>query len=141
MLLQPFLEGAVHGQVSHVFFQGKWSHAFTKPHLQVRLSSGLSTDEPERCISASPEEIALASFILETAQKLLGIDTLIFARVDLVRDRGQWMCMELEINEPALHLEANEYRACSQLADAIIASGAVSSGGHRFGWAGSLCAR
>ncbi|HLG75798.1 MAG TPA: hypothetical protein VKX46_05250 [Ktedonobacteraceae bacterium] len=141
MLIQPFLEGVVHGQVSHVFFQGKWSHAFTKPHLQVRLSSGLSTDEPEQCISASSEEIALASFILEAAQQVLGIDTLVFARVDLVRDGGQWMCMELEINEPALHLEANEYRACSQLADAIIASGMVSSTGHRLGRAGSLCAR
>jgi hypothetical protein len=141
MLIQPFLEGVVHGQVSHVFFRGKWSHAFTKPHLQVRLSSGLSTDEPEQCISASPEEIALASFILETAQHVLGIDALVFARVDLVRDRDQWMCMELEINEPALHLEANEYRACAQLADAIVASGAVSSGGRRSVWAGSLSIR
>lgn len=141
MLLQPFLEGVVHGQVSHVFFRGKWSHAFTKPHLQVRLSSGLSTDEPEQCISASPEKIALASFTLETAQQVLGIDPLVFARVDLVRDHGQWMCMELEMNEPALHLEANEYRACSQLAEAIMASGAISSGRHRSGWAGSLSVR
>jgi hypothetical protein len=141
MLMQPFLEEIVHGgQVSHVFLRGKWSHAFSKPHLQVRVGSGLSTDEVEQCISASPEEIALATYILETAQYILGIDPLVFARVDLVRDRGQWMCMELELNEPALHLEANEYRACSQLADAIMASGAISSGGQREVRQGSFCA-
>jgi hypothetical protein len=48
--------------------------------------------------------------------------------------------MELEINEPALHLEANEYRACSQLADAIMASGTVSSKGQREVRLGSVCA-
>lgn len=97
----------------------------------MRGGSGLSTDEAKQCISDSSEEIALATFILETAQSILGIDPLVFPRVDLVRDRGQWICMELEMNEPALHLEAKEYCVCSQLADAIMASGAVSSGGQR----------
>ncbi len=141
MLMQPFLEEIVHGgQVSHVFFQGRWSHAFSKPHLQVRVGSGLSTDEVEQCISASPEEIALATSILETAQYILHTDPLVFARVDLVREGDQWRCMELEMNEPALHLEANAYRACSQLADAIMTSSAVFSDGQREVRLGSVCA-
>lgn len=63
----------------------------------------------EALIEPSGEERTLATLVMRTAERMLGLGPLLFGRVDLVRDTtGELRLMELELTEPLLHLEYNE---------------------------------
>lgn len=98
-LVQPFLPGIrEEGEWSLVFLGGEFSHAVLKrPEagaLHFRLQDVGRTEPP-------PEALDAARDVL----RLLDADPL-YARVDLVRDRGgKLLLMELELIEPFLFLD------------------------------------
>jgi hypothetical protein len=106
MLLQPYVEN-IHegGEHSHVFIRGTWTHAFLKKKAFAVRHATEILEEPQ--ISPSKAEIALASFVMQVAGHLLA-QPLLYGRVDIIRDdAGMYRIMELELIEPALHLEYN----------------------------------
>ena len=100
-LVQPFLSGIrEHGEVSLIFIGGTYSHAVLKRprfgEFRVQAEHG-GYETPY-----TPDEATLraAKFIVEqTGQSLL------FARVDGLRDGDRFVLMELELIEPDLFLE------------------------------------
>jgi len=117
MLLQPYLARVeAEGEHSHVFIAGRWSHVFSRVPFCERHGEIAG----EELLQPGPDEMALAQLTMKTAERLLAVAPLLFGRVDLIRDEeGQWRLMELEVNEPALHLEATN--ALTGLADAFMA--------------------
>ena len=101
-MIQPYLPSiASEGELSLLFFGGKFSHAVNKRpvpgdfRIQVQFG-GLYTPV------ASPPADALAL----ASQVLAAIDEpLLYARIDMVRDgAGQWLLMEAELIEPDFYL-------------------------------------
>jgi len=104
MLLQPYLASVETGcEMSYVFVDGVFSHAFGKSAFGPRLA-----DVPtSRAVHPSSIEVELAGWVIQTVQGLLGLH-LLYGRVDIVRDGdGQPLVMEVELIEPMLHLEQN----------------------------------
>ncbi len=56
---------------------------------------------------------------MRVVEQMLRCGTLLYGRVDLVRDGGQLYLMELELTEPLLHLEYDG--SGERLAEAIVA--------------------
>jgi glutathione synthase/RimK-type ligase-like ATP-grasp enzyme len=117
MLLQPYVEHE--GEHSHVFLNSEWSHAFQRQPFGVRQAVD-TLDEPQ--IVPCTQEIAFATAVIQTVQRLFRIPTLLYGRVDLIREQiavgGSYRLMEVEIIEPMLHLEyAN---ALSRFTDALV---------------------
>ena len=100
VLVQPYLpEVATEGEWSLVFFADRFSHAVLKQpargefRVQEHLGGGAAAAAPP------PHIIEQAHAVLAKADA-----PLLYARVDgIVRD-GQFLLMELEINEPSLFL-------------------------------------
>jgi len=101
-MIQPFLPGVLDGgEPSLLYFGGRFSHAVSKRpqpgdfRVQPEFDGILAPCEP------SPDELAAAGAALAAAG-----EPLLYARVDLVRDRkGRPVLMELEVIEPDLFLE------------------------------------
>ena len=114
-LVQPFVRSiAAAGELSLVFFGGKYSHAVRK-----RAAPGEFRVQAEHGGEVRGE-IPTATAI-DVAQRLLRAAPpgLAYARVDLVQDdAGDYRLMELELIEPQLFLEAAREGA-RLLADAI----------------------
>lgn len=119
MLVQPYLASIeTSGETNHVFIDGVWSHAFTKVPFRVRTANAPAPSEEKSVLHPTPAEMELATQVVAAAEQLLGIP-LLFARVDIVcGNDGKPRLLELEINEPMLHLEFGE--ACMLLAHAIV---------------------
>lgn len=100
-MIQPYLDEIEEsGEISLIFFEGRFSHAVRKVprpgdfRVQPEFEGVLSLDEP------GPDELAVA----EAALRGAGQD-LLYARVDLVREKGgRPLLMELELIEPDLFL-------------------------------------
>ena len=122
MLVQPYLASVESfGEVSHVFINGSWSHAFARLPFHTRTSEELGAQRPvdeHQVDCPPPEEVALAQRIMRVVEQMLGCGPLLYGRVDLVRDGGQLYLMELELTEPVLHLEYSG--AGERLAEAIV---------------------
>jgi glutathione synthase/RimK-type ligase-like ATP-grasp enzyme len=99
-MVQPFLEGIAQGEVSLLYFGGRFSHAIVK-----RPQPGEFRVQPEyRGIIAPhaplPDELRAAETILAAVE-----EDLLYARVDLVRGpEGAPLLIELELIEPDLYL-------------------------------------
>jgi hypothetical protein len=123
MLLQPYLANVERfGENSHVFINGSWSHAFPRLPFHTLTAEELLAHRPgaqqvESC--AASDEVELAQRIMHVVERVLGCGTLLYGRVDLVRDEGRLYLMELELTEPVLHLEYAD--ALQHLVEAIIA--------------------
>lgn len=115
MLVQPYLcELNEEGEWSLIFVDGAYSHALTKTpaarDFRVQFHHG-GTVRP-----ASPP-----SWMVDGATRVLKSVTspLLFARVDGVARDGQFLLMELEINEPYLGL-SHAPGSADRLADAAL---------------------
>ncbi len=100
VVVQKFMEGVTGGEWSLVFFGGKHSHSFVripkKGDFRVNYAFGGIFHRQ----IASQELIQQAENVIKT----LHAPTL-YSRVDLVVDKEQIYCMELELIEPYLYLD------------------------------------
>lgn len=105
MLLQPYLSTVeTEGELSLMFFEGRFSHAFRKLPVPGDYRVQREHKATDHAVPAQPGERALAERVLEAARGLSGGDPL-YARVDLLRDaRGELRVTELEMVEPSLFL-------------------------------------
>ena len=107
MLIQPFQPAiAQEGEYSLFYFSGHFSHAILKRPAKgdFRVQEFLGGSESG---ADCPEDArALAVQARQAAEQILGTGTLLYARVDMLRDPdGQFRLMELELIEPSLFFE------------------------------------
>ena len=105
VLLQPYLERVDHeGETALMFIDGRFSHAIRKGPLLplgAPATAGLYAAEDIRRREPDADELEAANRIISR----LPFGTLLYARVDLIRDAGGTpKLLELEINEPSLYL-------------------------------------
>lgn len=97
-LVQPYLDAVDHdGEVSVVVIDGTPSHAVRKVSA---LSVGGYGDASES-VPITPDLAAAVDRILAAEPLAKGLP---FVRVDVVREAGEWLVMELELTEPLLFL-------------------------------------
>ena len=101
VFIQPFMpEIQAEGEWSIMYFNGEYSHSVLKSvtgddfRIQEEFGGTTKTVEP-------------TADILKQTQKIMDLQTepLLYARVDGVIRDGQFLLMELEINEPSLFFE------------------------------------
>lgn len=103
VLLQPFLPAVLaEGERSLVYFDGVFSHALDK----VPPAGEFRVQEEHGGIVSRVEPDAAS---LEAAEAILALldPVPLYARVDLVRDAGRPVLMELELVEPSLYLRTD----------------------------------
>jgi glutathione synthase/RimK-type ligase-like ATP-grasp enzyme len=103
VLLQPYLSHIDRdGETALIFIDGRFSHAIRKGALLPRgaaASAALFAAEQISPRQPAADERALAERLLAK----LPVATLLYARVDLIRDgRGEPRLLELELTEPSL---------------------------------------
>lgn len=117
MLIQPFQNNIVKGEVSFVVFGGKYSHTVLKMpkdgDFRVQDDFGGTVHE----YTPNDEEIKFAE------KAVSACDTLpVYSRVDVIRDNNNRLCVsELELIEPELWFRRN-YQATELFCDALIRS-------------------
>jgi len=120
MLLQPYLDTVeTLGEVSAVFFDGKFSHGVRKIPVpgDYRVQDDFGAhDEPA---SFTKDELTVAERCLEAVTEA-GITPLLYARTDFLRDHeGQLRLSELELVEPSLFFR-HAPRAADTLVQALL---------------------
>jgi glutathione synthase/RimK-type ligase-like ATP-grasp enzyme len=103
-LVQPFLDSiATHGEVSVMYFGGRFSHAVIKCpksgefRVQHELGGSIEPYTPDAAL------LALCEAAL---RNIPGREQPVYARIDVVADPGSgWQLQELELIEPSLYLE------------------------------------
>jgi glutathione synthase/RimK-type ligase-like ATP-grasp enzyme len=103
VMLQPYLESVDHaGETALIFIEGHFSHAIRKGALLPRGAKATGAlFAPEHIVARKPaaDEIEVATRLLAS----LPFGTLLYARVDLIRDGAGRPCLlELELTEPSL---------------------------------------
>lgn len=101
VLVQPMLTAISEGEISLIYFDGRFSHALRKlpapGDLRVQAEHGGRVET----FSASDELVQLGERAIRTAP-----DNLTYARVDIVKGNdGRWQVIELEAIEPELFLD------------------------------------
>jgi glutathione synthase/RimK-type ligase-like ATP-grasp enzyme len=117
LLVQPFADEIVaSGEWSIVFFDGEYSHAVLK-----KPASGDFRVQEELGGYGEPRDPAPE--IVEQARRVLShaIGPLLYARVDGIERDGEFVLMELEINEPFLYIGSSN-GAATRFAEAIVRS-------------------
>jgi O-ureido-D-serine cyclo-ligase len=120
-ILQPYLDKVDQaGETALVYFGGRFSHAARKgPLLRAGagLVEGLFAPEDIRPREPDADERRVAA----AAMAALPFGALLYARVDLIRDReGMPVLLELELTEPSLFL-VQAAGAATELSTALIA--------------------
>jgi len=100
VLVQPMLTAITEGEISLIYFDGRFSHAVRKlpaaGELRVQAEYGGRVED----FAASDELIELGQRVIKAAP-----DALTYARVDVVKGNdGRWQVIELEAIEPELFL-------------------------------------
>jgi glutathione synthase/RimK-type ligase-like ATP-grasp enzyme len=119
LMIQPFVDGIAHGELSLHFVDGAFTHAVNKVpkgedfRSQPEFGSQVTRVEPD----------AHARHIAKSALATTG-GNLLYGRVDLVPANadatdGPWWLIELELVEPSMYLRFDE-RAAETFADAIV---------------------
>ncbi len=107
MLIQPFQPAiAEEGEYSLFYFGGTFSHAILKRPAKgdFRVQEFLGGSESGADCPAGAQELAVQA--RQAAEQILGTETLLYARVDMLRDaEGRFRLMELELIEPSLFFE------------------------------------
>jgi len=118
MMLQPFQHSILQkGEVSHMLFEGRYSHSVLKKakagDFRVQDDFGGSVHEYE----AGPDEIAFAEKAVSVCKP-----SPIYARVDVVWDNHNQLALaELELIEPELWFRVRP-QAAQMLADSVAAT-------------------
>lgn len=104
LIMQPFLERICdEGEFSLFYFGGEFSHAICK-----RPAAGDFRVQEEHGGQIIPWEPS-AALRIAADQALAALnETLLYARVDLVRHDDSWRLMEMELIEPSLYFEQCE---------------------------------
>ena len=125
VMIQPYLEAVdTVGETAVLFVGGEYSHAIRKGPLLMRdvegeRVEGLFVQEQIDPREPTVDELAVARRIVEQIPG--GIDSVLFARVDLIPGPdGTPQLLELELTEPSLFLLHSE-QAPARLAAAIAA--------------------
>ena len=105
VMLQPYLESVDRdGETALMFIDGRFSHAIRKGPLLpagAPATAALFAPEDIRKRVAGADELAVA----ERVMARLPFPTLLYGRVDLIRDEAGRPCvLELELTEPSLYL-------------------------------------
>lgn len=107
MLIQPFQPAiAEEGEYSLFYFGGAFSHAILKRPAKgdFRVQEFLGGSETGTDCPAGAPELAVQA--RQAAEQILGTETLIYTRADMLRDAdGRFRLMELELIEPSLFFE------------------------------------
>lgn len=107
MLIQPFQPAiAQEGEYSLFYFAGTFSHAILKRPAKgdFRVQEFLGGSETGTDCPTGAQDLAAQA--RQAAEQILGTKTLLYARVDMLRDPdGQFRLMELELIEPSLFFE------------------------------------
>ena len=111
VLVQAYDQRIVDGETALVFIGGRQSHAFTKgpilpPPGQAPTFDESGTYAEEALTPADPDfevwDIGHSALSAATAHLGIGIDDLLYARVDVIGDRRDGLVLELELVEPSL---------------------------------------
>jgi glutathione synthase/RimK-type ligase-like ATP-grasp enzyme len=120
VIVQPYVHSVdTLGERAVIFIDDEYSHAITKgAMLNVAPEQRDFMFRRQQVSSVAPERDAIetAAGVLDT----LGLDELLYARVDLVATTSGWLVMELELVEPCLFLTFDD-RAPARLAAGIAA--------------------
>jgi O-ureido-D-serine cyclo-ligase len=124
-MVQPYLERVdTRGETGMVFLGGELSHTFRKAPLLLEGRAPVDgLFAPERITARVPDEaeLALAAHTIERALARCGVESLLYARVDvLADDGGRPTLLELELTEPSWFL-AQAPEAAQRAAAAIAA--------------------
>jgi glutathione synthase/RimK-type ligase-like ATP-grasp enzyme len=118
VLVQPYIHSVdTLGERALIFIDGAYSHAMRKgAMLNVAQDDRdfLFRREQMTPVLGEADAIAFATEVLTT----MGLDDLLYARVDLVATIRGWLVMELELVEPSLYLRDDD-SAASALAAGI----------------------
>ena len=109
VMVQPFVASvAEQGETALVYFDGEFSHAFSKgPFLEQggELIGGAYT-EVVAPVMATPAQVAVADQALAVARQHAGGELPLHGRFDLIAgDAGEPMVLEAELFEPSLYLD------------------------------------
>ena len=115
LMMQPFEAGILtEGEFSLIYFNGELSHGI----LKVPKAGDFRVQEEHggdiRAITPEPALVAAGG----AAMRAIG-QSLLYARVDLVRSDDEFRVMELELIEPALYLRM-EPGAPDRFSDAVV---------------------
>ncbi len=103
VLVQPFLpEIQTDGEYSVFFFNGEYSHSI---HKKPKSGDFRVQEEHGGLIHG----VAPSGALLDAAKAALASlsEPTLYARVDVVKHRGAWLLMELELIEPSLYLRCD----------------------------------
>jgi glutathione synthase/RimK-type ligase-like ATP-grasp enzyme len=107
MLIQPFQPAiAQEGEYSLFYFAGTFSHAILKRPAKgdFRVQEFLGGSETGTDCPAGAQDLAVQA--RQAAEQILGTETLLYTRADMLRDaEGRFRLMELELIEPSLFFE------------------------------------
>ena len=101
-MIQPYLPGVeTKGEVSLIFFEGRFSHAIRK--VAAKGDFRVQPDWGGEVTRAEPDDAEMAA--AQAALAAIEEGPLLYARVDMVRDQeNRPVIMELELLEPDLYL-------------------------------------
>jgi glutathione synthase/RimK-type ligase-like ATP-grasp enzyme len=121
VMLQPYLAGVDrNGETGLMFIDGRFSHAIRKGPLLpagAPATAALFAAEDIRPRVPGADELAVA----ERVMAQLHFETLLYGRVDLIRDEAGRPCvLELELTEPSLYL-VYEPSSAQRFAEAALA--------------------
>ena len=114
VLVQEFLPGIAAGELSGVFFDGEFSHAFRRVaspgefRINAQYGGRMEATELDDAIAAQMRQVL----------RLLP-ERPLYARIDGVVDAGRFVVMEVEVNEPGLGLNLAP-GAGDRFADALL---------------------
>ena len=119
-LIEPYLNLVdTHGETALIYFAGRFSHAIRKgPMLRLgeQPTENLFAAETITARTPTPQEIHVG----EQALRAIPFGTLLYARVDLIRDAADRPCvLELELTEPSVFL-VHEAGSAERFARAIL---------------------
>ena len=101
-MIQPYFPGVgAEGEVSLIFFEGRFSHAIRK--VAAKGDFRVQPDWGGEVTRAEPDDAEMAA--AQAALAAIEEGPLLYARVDMVRDQeNRPVIMELELLEPDLYL-------------------------------------
>lgn len=112
VMVQPYLSAVDRvGETGLVYFDLELSHAFRKGPLLSPGGApvqGLFAVEEIEPREPAEDELELAEKVLAAATGILGVESLLYARVDVIRDdRDRPTLLELELVEPSFFLQTD----------------------------------